>query len=72
MAPPFYPFDAGEPEPLDSLEPDDHVAFRESAPGRGKHGDGEASGPAEEDDALVLSSDFSTIGHDRALIETAW
>lgn len=59
MSSPFYPYDAGPPEPFDSLEPADPVAWRET-----NASDGE--------DDLALSSDFSSPGYDPVVIDGVW
>ncbi len=63
MPTPFYPYDAGDPEPLDSLEPCDSPAFRE---------EGVTGGETPEENGLVLSSDFSSPGYDDMLVASAW
>ncbi len=58
MPSPYNPYDAGGPEPFDSLEPFEPVAWRAR------------TGDASEEP--VLTSDFSTQGYDRELIESVW
>lgn len=83
MPAPFYPFEPGDPEPLDSLEPADSLLD-----GREENGaapetanvsdrsdaidDGEEEDPDFQDEGLVLSSDFSSPGYDEMLVESAW
>lgn len=60
---PFNPDDAGEPEPFDSLEPYDPVAWRDRS---------ESEEKTDNDADSRRSSDFSSIGYDPLVIETVW